>query len=116
MDHALDPLSEDDVVKGKSGPLAILWPFVTVSDRCLLSVTMSSDFREENRLAWRRCFGRVNSIDVWSDAEKILVAVQRCYSVRYLPEVQNRKVVDGEPRFYRGFRGLLFARNRIDVP
>ena len=43
VDHAFGPLPDDDDIVSFETPLAILTPFVRVSDRCLLSV-MAPDF------------------------------------------------------------------------
>ena len=46
VDHALDPSSEIDAVEGVSTPLVVLLPFVTASDRCLLSVMVAPGLEE----------------------------------------------------------------------
>ena len=84
MDHALDPLSDDDVVGVSSFPLAVLWPFAIVSDRCLLSVTMSSPSNKTTEWFGDVVFGWNDWIDVWDNAKKIVVAVRRCYSAKQL--------------------------------
>lgn len=44
VDHALGP----SVVEGASMLLAVLWPLVTASGRCLLSVMVASGFEDED--------------------------------------------------------------------
>ncbi len=46
VDHALDPSSEVDVEEGVSTPFVVLLPFVTASDRCLLSVMVAPGLEE----------------------------------------------------------------------